>query len=153
VPKLVGDAGHVNINSYNRKVLLTGEVRDEAMKRAVEREVRGIQRRFRHQRVGRCRPVELYLARATPSSPARSSSAWRQENDLGDLVQGRDRKRHRLPDGPRDPARRQYRRRRGPGVSGVMRVVKMFEYISEEDLRTHVPPQQQQAPCNPRGTS
>jgi osmotically-inducible protein OsmY len=32
VPKLVGDAGHVNINSYNRKVLLTGEVRDEAMK-------------------------------------------------------------------------------------------------------------------------
>ena len=39
---IVGDAGHVNVNSYNRKVLLTGEVKDEAMKRAVENEVRSI---------------------------------------------------------------------------------------------------------------
>jgi osmotically-inducible protein OsmY len=37
------------------------------------------------------------------------------------------------------------------GVSGVMRVVKMFEYISEEDLRSMSPPQQQQP--EPRGTS
>jgi osmotically-inducible protein OsmY len=37
------------------------------------------------------------------------------------------------------------------GVSGVMRVVKMFEYISEEDLRSMQPPQQQQP--EPRGTS
>ena len=27
MPKLVGEDGHVNVNSYNRKVLLTGEVR------------------------------------------------------------------------------------------------------------------------------
>ena len=33
---------HVNATSYNRKVLLTGEVRDEAMKAAVEREVRNV---------------------------------------------------------------------------------------------------------------
>jgi hypothetical protein len=31
------------------------------------------------------------------------------------------------------------------GVSGVMRVTKMFEYISEEDLRTMQPQQQQTA--------
>ena len=42
VPQLVGDGGHVNIASFNRKVLLTGEVRDEAMKAAVEREVGSI---------------------------------------------------------------------------------------------------------------
>ena len=42
VPNIVGDAGHVNINSFNRKVLLTGEVRDEAMKTAVERDVTAI---------------------------------------------------------------------------------------------------------------
>jgi len=42
VASLVGDAGHVNVNSFNRKVLLTGEVRDEAMKAAVEREVGAI---------------------------------------------------------------------------------------------------------------
>ncbi|MGZ3241847.1 MAG: BON domain-containing protein, partial [Burkholderiaceae bacterium] len=40
---LIGDGGHVNINSYNRKVLLTGEVRDEQMKAAVEREAAAIE--------------------------------------------------------------------------------------------------------------
>src|SRR5690606_6141292 len=29
--QLTGENGHVNVTSYNRKVLLTGEVRDEAM--------------------------------------------------------------------------------------------------------------------------
>jgi osmotically-inducible protein OsmY len=43
VSKLVGEAGHVNVNSFNRKVLLTGEVRDEAMKQAVEREIAAIE--------------------------------------------------------------------------------------------------------------
>jgi osmotically-inducible protein OsmY len=39
---LVGDAGHVNVASFNRRVLLTGEVRDAAMKAAVEREVSAV---------------------------------------------------------------------------------------------------------------
>lgn len=43
VSNLVGDAGHVNVSSFNRRVLLTGEVRDEAMKGAVEREVSAIE--------------------------------------------------------------------------------------------------------------
>jgi osmotically-inducible protein OsmY len=43
IPQIVGDAGHVNVTSFNRKVLLTGEVRDESMKATVEREVLGIQ--------------------------------------------------------------------------------------------------------------
>jgi osmotically-inducible protein OsmY len=43
VPSVVGNAGHVNVASFNRKVLLTGEVRDEAMKAAVEREVAAIE--------------------------------------------------------------------------------------------------------------
>lgn len=42
LPGLVGDAGHVNVNSFNRNVLLTGEVRDEAMRQSVEREIRAI---------------------------------------------------------------------------------------------------------------
>lgn len=43
VQRLVGDAGNVNVTSFNRKVLLTGAVRDEQMKAAVEREVADIQ--------------------------------------------------------------------------------------------------------------
>ena len=41
--QLTGENGHINVTSYNRKVLLTGEVRDEAMKQAAEREVRAIE--------------------------------------------------------------------------------------------------------------
>lgn len=41
--RLVGNAGNVNVTSFNRKVLLTGEVRDDAMKAAVEREIGSIQ--------------------------------------------------------------------------------------------------------------
>jgi osmotically-inducible protein OsmY len=43
IGKLVGDAGHVNVNAFNRKVLLTGEVRDEQLKQAVEREAAAIE--------------------------------------------------------------------------------------------------------------
>ena len=37
LPKLTGPDVHINANSFNRQVLLTGEVKDEAMKAAVER--------------------------------------------------------------------------------------------------------------------
>ncbi|MDB5762186.1 MAG: hypothetical protein JWQ21_1181 [Herminiimonas sp.] len=43
IPGAVGDGGHVNVSSFNRKVLLTGEVKDEAMKAAAEREVSAIE--------------------------------------------------------------------------------------------------------------
>ncbi|MDP9109810.1 MAG: BON domain-containing protein, partial [Pseudomonadota bacterium] len=39
---VAGSDGHVNLASFNRKVLLTGEVRDEATKAAVEREAAAI---------------------------------------------------------------------------------------------------------------
>jgi osmotically-inducible protein OsmY len=43
IPGVVGDGGHVNVTSFNRKVLLTGEVKDEAMKAAAEREAAAIE--------------------------------------------------------------------------------------------------------------
>src|SRR6478609_11953900 len=39
VGNMLGDAGHVNITPFNRKVLLTGEVPDENARSAVEREI------------------------------------------------------------------------------------------------------------------
>jgi osmotically-inducible protein OsmY len=43
IGNLIGNEGHVNINSFNRKVLLTGEVKDQQMKDAVEREAAAIE--------------------------------------------------------------------------------------------------------------
>ena len=42
ISNMLGSAAQVNINSFNRKVLLTGEVPDEAARTAVEREIAAI---------------------------------------------------------------------------------------------------------------
>jgi osmotically-inducible protein OsmY len=150
---IVGDAGHVNINSYNRKVLLTGEVKDEAMKRAVENEVRSISNvegvmneleiagpssyTSRSSDTLITSKVKLSLAdKKTVSATSFKVVTERGTVYLMGLVTQRE------GNIAADVAQ---------GVSGVMRVVKMFEYISEEDLRSMSPPQQQQP--EPRGTS
>jgi len=43
IPNVIGSGGHVNVASFNRKVLLTGEVKDEATRSAVEREIMAIE--------------------------------------------------------------------------------------------------------------
>ena len=141
VPKLVGDAGHVNIASYNRKVLLTGEVRDEAMKANVEREVRGIENVV---------AVINELVVAGPSSyTSRSSDAIITGNVKGSLIEMKTisatsfkvvtergtvylmgRVTQREGDLAANIAK---------SVSGVQKVVKIFEYLTEEELRTQFP--------------
>lgn len=141
VPKLVGSAGHVNIASYNRKVLLTGEVRDEAMKAAVEREVRGIENVV---------TVINELVIAGPSSyTSRSSDAIITGNVKGSLIEMKTisatsfkvvtergtvylmgRVTQREGDLGANIAK---------SVSGVQRVVKIFEYLTEEELRAQYP--------------
>jgi osmotically-inducible protein OsmY len=137
IPQIVGDAGHVNTTSFNRKVLLTGEVRDEAMKAAVEREVLGIQN---------VESVVNELAIMSPSSlSSRSNDAFitgkvkasfvdnktlaanaiKVVTERGDVyLMGR------VTQNEGNLAAEIAR-----GVSGVNRVVKVFEYISDEEYR------------------
>lgn len=146
LPQLVGDAGHVNINSYNRKVLLTGEVRDEAMKRAVEADVRGITNvdnvinelivagpssyTSRSSDTLITSKVKISLAdKKTVSANSFKVVTERGNVYLMGLVTQRE------GNIAADVAK---------GVSGVMGVTKMFEYISEEDLRAMQPQQASQ---------
>jgi len=147
LPGIVGDAGHVNINSYNRKVLLTGEVRDEAMKRAVENEVR---------RITNVDNVMNELEVAGPSSyTSRSSDALitsKVKLSLADLKTVSANSFKVVTERGNVYLMGLVTQREGniaadiaKGVSGVMRVTKMFEYISEEDLRSMQPKQSAQA--------
>lgn len=141
VPKLVGSAGHVNIASYNRKVLLTGEVRDEAMKSAVEREVRGIE--------GVANVINELVVAGPSSYTSRSSDALITGNVKGSLVEMKSisatsfkvvtergivylmgRVTQREGDLGAKIAQ---------SVSGVQGVVKIFDYLTEEELRTQFP--------------
>ena len=139
--QLTGENGHINVTSYNRKVLLTGEVRDEAMKAAVEREVRGIENVV---------SVINELAIAGPSSyTSRSSDALITTNVKASLVEmktisatsfkvvterGTVYLMGRVTQREGDLGAKI-----AQSVSGVQRVVKIFEYITEEELRTQYP--------------
>ena len=146
MPQIVGDAGHVNVNSYNRKVLLTGEVRDEEMKRAVEAEVRGITN---------VDNVINELVVAGPSSyTSRSNDALitsKVKISLADKKTVSANSFKVVTERGNVYLMGLVTQREGniaaqvaQGVAGVMRVTKIFEYISEEDLRS-LQPQQAQA--------
>ena len=142
VPKIAGPDAHVNIASFNRKVLLTGEVRDEAAKATVEREVRTIEG---------VQSVDNELEIAGPSSyTARSSDALITTKVKASLVDMKTisatsfkvvtergtvylmgRVTQREGQVAADVAR---------GVSGVQKVVKIFEYLTEDELRVLQPP-------------
>ena len=137
----VGERGHINVNSYNRQVLLTGEVASEADKQNAEQAV---------SRVENVRGVVNDLAVMGNSSLTQRSAdtlttgkvraslvddklltagAFRVVTERGTtylmgLVTQRE------ADRATAIAR---------GVGGVQRVVRVFEMISEEDLRRIAP--------------
>jgi osmotically-inducible protein OsmY len=137
IPNIVGNAGHVNVTSFNRKVLLTGEVRDEAMKAAVEREaaaIEGVQSVVNDIEIA---PVSSFSSRSNDSLiTGKVKAAFVDAKDLyansikvvteRGTVYMMGRVTQREGQLAADVAR---------GVSGVKKVVKVFEYISEEDLR------------------
>jgi osmotically-inducible protein OsmY len=141
VPRITGEDAHVNVSAYNRKVLLTGEVKDEAMKAAVEREVRAIDN---------VESVINELVIAGPSSyTSRSSDALITTKVKASLVDMKtisavsfkvvtERGTVYLM-GRVTPREGQVAADVTKGVSGVQQVVKILEYITEEELRTMYP--------------
>ena len=137
VGNLVGSAGHINISSFNRKVLLTGEVPDEASKTAVEREVADI---------AGVQSIVNDLVVAPPTSySSRSNDTLLTGKVKASLIDAQDisansfkvvteravvylmgRVTQREGTRASEIAR---------GVAGVQKVVKVFEYISEDDVR------------------
>jgi osmotically-inducible protein OsmY len=143
IREALGGRVHVNVNSYNRQVLLTGEVPDEATRQTVEQIA---------SRVENVRGLLNELAVAIPSSLTQRS------NDLlitgkvkATLVDARDISATaikvvtergivylmgRVTAREADRATALIRQ-----VGGVQRVVRAFEIISEEELRRLQPPQ------------
>ena len=137
IPGLIGDSGHVNIASFNRKVLLTGEVKDAATKAYVEREIgaiEGVQGVVNELEVtGRSnytsRGNDAFLTGKVKASfvdtSELSASAFKVITERSTVyLMGRVTQREGQRAG--EVAR---------GVSGVERVVKVFDYIGEDELR------------------
>lgn len=135
--EIAGSAGNVNVTSYNRKVLLTGEVRDEAMKQAVEREVRAIENVVSVINELSISGMSSYTSRSNDAlittkvkaslvdMKTVSANSFKVTTERG-VVYLMGIVTQREGNIAADVAK---------GVSGVTRVVKIFEYISEEDAR------------------
>ncbi len=148
IPKLVGEAGHVNVNSYNRRVLLTGEVKDEATKAQVEREIRSIEE---------VREVINYIDVAGVSSIAsRSSDTLITTKVKASIINDKNVYANSVKVvTERGTVYLLGRVTQNEGtqlaelarsISGVQKVVKVFEEISEEELKKFI----NQGPNNTR---
>lgn len=137
IPGIVGGAGHVNVSSFNRRVLLTGEVRDEAMKAAVEREIGAIE--------GVQSIVNELAIAGTTSFTSRSNDTLITGKVKASFVDTKDLYANsikvvtergivylmgRVTQREGDLAAEVTR-----GVGGVQKVVKIFEYIGEDELK------------------
>ena len=136
-----GSKEHINITSYNRQVLITGEVSNDTVRRQVESLV---------SRVENVRAVVNELAiGATSSTGDRASDALLVAKVKASMVDTEDvfanvfkvvgergtvylmgRVTQREAKRATDVVR---------GVSGVKRVVRVFEYITEDELRAMQP--------------
>ena len=138
MPSVTKDEGHVNVNSYNRRVLLTGEVKDEAMKKAVEDYVRGVdgvESVFNELEVA---PLSTYTSRSSDALVTTkvkaslvdmktiSANSFKVVTERG-VVYLMGRVTQREGQVAADVTR---------GVAGVKKVVKLLEYITEEELKS-----------------
>jgi osmotically-inducible protein OsmY len=139
--EVLGNAGHVNVTSYNRQVLLTGEVPAESDKAAIEAAI---------ARIENLRSVVNDLAVTSPSSiGGRSTDTLLTSKVKASLVDAKDiistafkvvtersvvylmgRVTEREANRATDIAR---------GVPGVEKVVRVFEIVSEAELAGTAP--------------
>jgi osmotically-inducible protein OsmY len=137
----VGDAGHININSFNRRVLLTGEVPDEAAKATAEREVRAVEGVISVINELEIAGLASYTSRSSDTlittkvkaslvdTKDISANSYQVVTERGVVyLQGRVTQREGQIGA--DVAR---------GVSGVTKVVKVFEYITDEEWKSYQP--------------
>jgi osmotically-inducible protein OsmY len=139
----IGDAGHINVNSFNRRVLLTGEVPDEASKATAEREVRAVEGVVSVINELEVAGLASYTSRSSDTIITTkvkaslvdmkdiSANSYQVVTERGVVyLQGRVTQREGQIGA--DVAR---------GVSGVTKVVKVFEYISDDEWKSYQPKQ------------
>lgn len=141
ISPIIGETGHVNVTSYNRKVLLTGEVTDEAMKQEIDRVVRaidGVQNVVNELQVLGSTSITSRSADALITTRVKaglvdmktiSANSFKVVTERGVVyLMGRVTEREGFVGA--EVARK---------VGGVARVVKLFEYITEEELQAIEP--------------
>lgn len=132
-----GDEAHINVTAFNRRALLTGEVADEATRSAAEREMRAVEGVAAVSNELQIAGLSNFSARSNDAlitTKVKASfvdtkdmyaNAYKVVTEAGVVyLMGRVTQREGAM--AAEVAR---------GVSGVRKVVKVFEYISEAELK------------------
>jgi osmotically-inducible protein OsmY len=137
IKRVLGDSAHINVNSFNRRALLTGEVVDEKSKQMAEQELRSIQGIEHIQN-------EIIIS-GLSGYPARSTDTVITTKVIASLIDARDINSASfkvVTEASTVFLMGRVTQREGStaasiaaGVSGVRRVVKVFEYITEDELK------------------
>jgi osmotically-inducible protein OsmY len=137
LPSLVGDTGHVDITTYNRKVLLTGEVKDDQTKQNVEQEMRNIP-----DVLGVMNELQVGF---TSSISSRTNDLYITSKVSATFVDAKELNANSIKvvtERGNVYLLGRVTQREGDlaanlvaGISGVKSVVKMFEYITDDELR------------------
>ncbi|HTD07091.1 BON domain-containing protein [Undibacterium sp.] len=136
--RLLGDAAHINVNSFNRRVLLTGEVPNEQAKTDAEREMRAVEGVESITNELQVAGVSNYTSRSNDALiTGKVKASFVDTKDLyasalkvvtesnAVYLMGRVTQREGNLAGEV-----------ASGVSGVRKVVKVFDYISEGELKS-----------------
>jgi osmotically-inducible protein OsmY len=132
----VGNRGHINVTSYNRLVLLTGEVPTDADRAAAEQAVRQVEN---------VRAIDNELAVLGNSSlPSRSNDALLTTKVKATFVDAKDLQANAIKVvterstvylmGIATEREADRAARLAAGISGVQKVVRVFEIVTEEQL-------------------
>lgn len=137
IQNLAGDDAHVNVTSFNRKVLLTGEVRDESMKASIEREVaniEGVQSIVNDLEV---MGISSFTSRSNDTLiTGKVKAAFVDTKDLyANSIKVITERGVVYLMGRVTPREGRLAADVASSVGGVQKVVKMFEYITEDELR------------------
>jgi osmotically-inducible protein OsmY len=138
VNRALGDAAHVNVNSFNRRALLTGEVANEAAKASAERELKAVQGVVGVQNEIVIAGLSNFSSRSSDAvitTKVKASfvdtkglygSAFKVVTEASTVfLMGRV-----------TPREGDLAARVAAGVNGVRKVVKVFEYITEDELKS-----------------
>lgn len=138
---VIGSAGHININAFNRRALLTGEVRDEATRAQAEREVASIE--------GVISVINELEIAGNSSFSSRSNDTMITTKVKASLIDRKDISANSFQvvtergnvylQGRVTQREGQIAADIARGVSGVAKVVKVFEYITEEEWKSFQP--------------
>lgn len=134
---ILSDQAHVNVNSYNRRALLTGEVPDAESKAIAEKELRAVQ--------GVTAVLNELMIGSPSSISARSNDALITTKIKASFVDSKEINESAfkvVTEAGNVYLMGRVTQREGTtaasiaaGVSGVRKVTKMFEYITEEELK------------------